>query len=136
MTFAVKCARQARTLVGDATELDAVLDQVTTAAAGSDHPHVVSIYPTEHDGDWPPTLQVGLGHPHRAAAHWISATNAGTGYDPAIPPWPQPISFDLGGVATELPPDDTRLTPDTARQAAREYVRTGAQPICLVWRDL
>ena len=133
MRYAVKWARQPRTLIEDAAELDAVLDQIT-AATGSDYPHLVSIYPAEYDGDWPPTLQVGVGHEHRSAVHWISATDAGTGYEPAVEPWPQPIVFDLGGVATELPPEDTRVTTGTARESAREYVRTGGRPTYPEWR--
>lgn len=129
----MKWARQPRTLVSTVDELDAALDQAVAAAAG-DYPHLVSIYPAEHDGDWPPTLQIGIGHPHRSAAHWISAVGAGTGYQPDIQPWRAPISFDLGGVATDLPPEDTLVTPDAAREAAREYVRTGRRPAGLAWR--
>jgi len=133
--YAIKWARQPHTLVKDVAELDTVLDQVTETAAATGHPHVVSIYPADHDGDWPSTLQLGVGHPERAAAHWISATEAGTGYEPHVPPWSAPIGFDLGGVATELPAEDTRLTPQVAREAAREYVRTGHRPTCVHWRS-
>ncbi|MFY1673863.1 Imm1 family immunity protein [Plantactinospora sp. WMMB334] len=122
-----------------ATELDAALDE----AAASGVPRVVGIYPPEHlagdaspwDEPQPPALQIGVGHPDRSFVLWLGP-EGGIGVEADAPSWPSgapDIAFDYGGDAVFAGPTRARVTPATARQAAREFVRTGQRPTCVQW---
>lgn len=97
-------------------ELRNLLDEIERNAT----PTVVTIYPEneEHDG-----LQIGVGHPDRAFVFRVTAHG---GYDtqPNLGEWPARITFDYNGEPTDYAPADTRMTPDAARRAAYDYVRT------------
>ncbi|MEV6596110.1 Imm1 family immunity protein [Actinoplanes sp. NPDC051346] len=43
------------------------------------------------------------------------------------------IEFDYGHVPTEETPETLRVSQKVAREAAREFVRTGQRPTCLSW---
>jgi hypothetical protein len=122
---------QFTTEVSTIEELDAVLDRVAAEAAAS--PQLLDIYPAGWSGLVPPGLQLGIGHPDRATVVYADADGSAYGFDPALPEWPEPISFDYGGQWTELDPKRTRVTPEAARQAAREYVEVGERPTSVEW---
>jgi hypothetical protein len=52
---------------------------------------------------------------------------------PDLPPWNEPIGFDVYGNWHEHKPEETRVTPGLALEAAREYLRTGQRPTCVEW---
>ncbi len=87
-----------------------------------------------HNSDASGSVMVGIGH-ERSFVDWLDNSGAReSGSDPDVPAWPEPIGFDLYGNWHEYEPDDTRVSSDTARQAAREYVATGARPPCVGWQ--
>jgi hypothetical protein len=111
-------------------ELDAALDRVH---AESEQPILVDIYPSDWTGLVPPGLQLGLGHPERALLVYADAEGSAYAIDPAIPDWPETITFEYGGQPTEVDPQRVRATPKAVRQAAREYIETGQRSTCLRW---
>jgi hypothetical protein len=117
--------------VSTVDELDAVLDRVVTEAGN--RPQLLDIYPSDWSGLVPPGLQLGLGHPERATMVYADSEGSTYALDPALPEWPESISFDYGGQWTELDPKRTRVTQSTARQATREFIETGQRPTCLEW---
>jgi hypothetical protein len=105
----------------------------------------VGIYPPEQLDDeaspWDavpsPALEIGVGHPERSFVVWLGP-GGGLGVEPAAPPWPEDapaIGFDYGGDAVFINADRGRVTPAAAREAAREFVRTGRRPTCIEWAD-
>jgi hypothetical protein len=139
VSYVVTWGRGNRRPVSTVPELDAALDE----AALPGIPRVVGIYPPEHldrdaspwDGPLPAALQIGVGHPDRAFARWL-APDGGIGVEAGTPPWPDSapdIAFDYAGDAVFAGPDRARVRPPAAREAAREFVRTGGRPTCLQW---
>lgn len=107
-------------------ELDQVLDAIAATRGDDGAPYVVTIA-ADHDVDAHQAIQLGVGHPDRAVL-MCYGDDGGYGFDPELPLWPEPIPFDYNGEATDYKPTRTRLTPETVRAAAREYVATGRQP--------
>ena len=139
MTHIVTWGRDHRRTVSNVHELDAVLDEI--ASTGT--PTSVGIYPPDElDKDaspWddPPTsaLEIGVGHRDRSFAIWLGP-DAAIATAPAAGPWPggaQDIAFDYGGDPVFAGPDRARITPSAARDAARQYVRTGTRPTSVEW---
>jgi len=139
LTYIVAWGRGNRRPSSTVAELDAALDE----AAASNVPQVVGIYPPEYlagdaspwDGPLPPALQIGVGHPDRSFVLWLGP-EGGVEVEAGAPPWPSgapDIAFGYGGDAVFAGPARARVTPATARQAAREFVRTGQRPTCVQW---
>lgn len=141
MSYVVTWGRGNRRPASTIAELDTALDE----AAASGVPRMVGIYPPEHlagdaspwDEPLPAALQVGVGHPDRSFVLWLGP-EGGIGVEADALPWPvgaADIAFDYGGDAVFAGPGRARVTPATARQAAREFVSTGQRPTCLQWAD-
>jgi hypothetical protein len=133
--YAAKWGREPRAEFQSVAELDALLDAIEPSPE-SGLPVNVSIYKLD-GSDFPPTLQIGLGHPERSYVAFIDVEDderSGWAFDRAVPPWREPIRFDLGGEPTDCPQERTRVTPDAARQAAREYVESGERPAGVEWQ--
>lgn len=143
MIYIVTWGRHQRRTVTDADDLDAVLDEI--AAAGV--PVAVAVSPDgdpdradspwDEPADTPPgvSLEIGIGHPERAFALW-SGPDAAIAVAPSAGPWPvgtPPIRFDQGGDVVFAGADRAPITPAAARDAAREFVRTGRRPACVGW---
>lgn len=139
MTYTVQWGRGGSRNLTTADELDTLLDEITS----SGRPQAVTIYPPGYHDDpdaspWDApaieALEIGIGHADRAYVRWL-ATGA-VGSEPGVPPWPEgasDIAFDYGGDPIFCGPERARTTPQAARAAAREYVRTGRRPTGLTW---
>jgi hypothetical protein len=127
--------------ISSAAELDTVLDEIDAAGL----PQLVGIYPPEYttadfdpwsDAARPPALQLGVGHPDRSFLLFIG-DGGGEAIEAGMPPWPDDaadIAFDYGGEPVFCGADRARVRPQTARQAAREFVATGQRPTCVTWQ--
>jgi Immunity protein Imm1 len=117
--------------VSIAAELDVVLDGVVVGPDGL--PYSVSIVAPD-GSDFPPMLEICVGHPERALLYHIGDDGSSAwGYQPDLPPGPA-FLFDYGGVATEAWPERTRVTPSAARSAARRFITSGGgRPDGLSW---
>jgi hypothetical protein len=126
----------ARTLT-TVQELDALLDQVQNLRSIDGLPFRISILADgEYDEGLPVGIQTSLGHPQRASLLYLGPDGSGTAYDPGLPAWQgAAIDFDFGGIPTEEDSDQLTLTPEQARQVAREYVQTGRRPQSVSWTD-
>jgi hypothetical protein len=113
---------------------DRVLDSITVEPGGL--PYSVAIIVPDEANPYPVTLEIGVGHLHRSFAfHVASRDQAAWGYAPSVPEG-DGMLVDYAGQATDLAPHQTRVTPDTARQAARQFVSTGGlRPTNLEWDD-
>ncbi|WP_326559689.1 Imm1 family immunity protein [Micromonospora sp. NBC_01796] len=112
------------TAVTDPRELEKVLHDIQEQR----EPVVVTIYadaPVDPD-DLPPGLQIGLGHAEHAFAVHITE-DGGYLADPQVSPPPRPISFDVAGVPTEVPPEHLTLRPDSAVSAALAFLASNGQ---------
>ncbi|ASW55762.1 Imm1 family immunity protein [Plantactinospora sp. KBS50] len=119
--------------VSTAQELDLVLDRVNAQAAAENLPYAVQIHQPGRHG----AIMIGIGHPERSFVDWLDRSQphgSGNRYatDPDLPPVSEAIAFDFYGDWTEMPPERTRISPERAREAAREYLHTGQQP-SLAW---
>ncbi len=134
MTLIVTWGGGQRRPVATVAELDAALDEATD----TDRPQVVGIYPPEHfntdaspwEEELPPALQIGVGHPQRSFVLWLGP-DGGVGVDPEAKPWPEGspgIEFDYAGSPIFCGPDRAAVTPQTAREAARQFLRTCEHP--------
>lgn len=110
-------------------ELDSVLDEIEATG----RPYLVDITPADDDHDVPYGLQIGVGPTPRSFAIYIGEPAGGIGYDLHLPAIDTSIVFDAGGEPTPYDPQRLRLTPDQARTAAREYVRTRQRPTYINW---
>ncbi|MGW0434503.1 Imm1 family immunity protein [Micromonospora sp. NPDC003197] len=115
--------------VSTVQELDLVLDRVNAQAAAENLPYAVQIHQPGRHG----AIMIGIGHPDRSFVDWLDRSQphgSGNRYaaDPDLPPASEAIAFDFYGDWTEMPPERTRISPERAREAAREYLRTGQQP--------
>jgi len=133
MKYAAKWGREPRVEFETADELDVLLDGIGPSSE-SGLPVNVSIYPLD-GSDFPPTLQIGVGHPARSYVAYLDVESdlSGWAHDANLNAWPDAIRFDLGGEPTDCPPERTRVTPDAARQAAREYIETRQRPTRVEW---
>jgi hypothetical protein len=132
MTYQVGWGRD----VGAATaatvaELNAILDGIQVAP--DEMPYGVSIVLPD-GSDFPVMLEICVGHPTRSFAYHVDADGTSAwGYQPEVPAGPE-FAFDYGGVATDAWSERTRLTPEAAREAAREFVAGGGRrPANLAW---
>ena len=125
--------RHGRRRVDTAADLDAALDAITASATRSDKRFAALILPDVDLDDLPPALHIGIGHPERSYAQWISRDGGGYAIEPDLSPWPDEITFDHGGQPCFMQPRETRLSPSAARAAAREYVATGQRPRGVEW---
>jgi hypothetical protein len=139
VTYVVTWSRDKRQPVASVAQLDAVLDEIASRSGR----YSVGIYrPEDLDNPVPPweepphgALELGVGDPDRSFVVFVGA-GGGVGTDPGMPPWPDgapDIAFDYGGDPVFCGPDRARVRPETARQAAREFVATGQRPTCLAW---
>ncbi len=124
---------QPRVPVANVEELDRVLDRLEHERGVDGASYLVEIA-DEDSGDGFITyhLQIGLGHPERASLHFIGEPAGGIGYEPGLAPWTGgTVTFDENGEPAEYGPDQMRVSPKVAREAAREWVRTGVRPSCV-----
>jgi hypothetical protein len=109
--------------VSNASELDRLLDTIEALRGDNGTPFAVTIT-ADNDPDAHKAIQLGAGHPHRAFL-LLYGEPGGYAYQTDLPPWPEPIGFDLNGEATDYKPARTRITPETMRAAVHEYITTG-----------
>jgi hypothetical protein len=118
--------------ISTVAELDAVLDQVAVHAATEKVPFAVQV----HDDAAPGSVMLGVGHPERSFVDWLVPDGLHQyAYEPKFAPGGEPIGFDVYGDWREHPPEKLRVHPGTAREAAREYVRTGRRPTGVEWAE-
>ena len=104
-------------------ELDRLLGLLATVRGRDGAPHAVDLLPAGAvDGG----LQLGVGHPARSFVRALDGTG-GYAVQPELEPWSEPIGFDCGREVVDFKPAWTRVTPATAVEAAREYVRSGGR---------
>jgi hypothetical protein len=116
-------------------ELDRLLDELDTERGVDGAPYIVEVA-DEASGDGFITyhLQLTVGHPDRAALFFVGEPAGGIGYQPELGPWTGgTVVFDYGGEPTEYGADRLRVTPVVAREAARQYLRTGRRPTRVEW---
>lgn len=137
MTFEVWAGGVMRRIVASGAEVDTVLADISVLRGDDDAPFMVTILPIVPGADIDEIsgLEVAVGHPERSVVHWTAVTGHGSGYgvEPGVPPWPEIIAFDYGNQISCYLPDQTRVTAQTGRLAARQYVTTGERPTCLQW---
>lgn len=121
--------RQPRVPASTIVELDEVLDRIAAAP----EPTAVDIIPADIPPGERRLLQIGLGHPQRSFVFYLGAPAGGYARESGVPEWDEEIVFDHGGEPTEYLPEWTRVTPMAAREAAREYLRTGTRLTLLGW---
>jgi len=115
-------------------ELDAVFDRVERERGDTGLPFKVDIGDGSGDEDVSYGLVVGLGHAKRSSLMWIGPPRGGMGVEVGVPAWDgEAIAFEYGGLPTEETAETLRVTPATAREAARQYVSTGERPTCVAW---
>jgi hypothetical protein len=116
--------------VSTVDDLDQVLDQVAAQAAAENLPYAVQVYHPDAQG----SIMIGIGHEERSFVDWLIPKGYRKyGRIDTVPAPDQPIAFDVYGDWHEHEPEQSRITPDTAREAVREFVRTGGQPTCVEW---
>lgn len=116
--------------VDTVADLGGVLDRVAIQAAAENVPFAVQVHDPAASG----SIMLGVGRPERSFVDWLVPDGRHEhGYQPDTTPPAEPIGFDVYGGWHEHPTHKLRVTPNTARQAAREYVRTGRRPTCLRW---
>jgi hypothetical protein len=111
----------------EAVETEADLDAVLDGIQNRGIPQMVDLFPADESDTpaWESTgLQIGLGHPSRAFVWFSDGTGADFGYEPELAPVAEEITFDYGGVPTGYDPTRTRVSPATARRAAREFLQS------------
>ncbi len=129
--------RQDARPVSSVADLDEVLDEAETLRGDGGAALVVTIIPVVVGAQFDelPGLEIGLGHPDRAFIFFGTAEGVGSGYgvESGVEEWPTVIGWDYSGSWTDYEPAKTRVTSATAREAARQYVRTGQRPTCVEW---
>jgi hypothetical protein len=138
MIYTVGQGRDYRQPVSTVEELDAVLDHLTEKARIEGRRYKVGVAKQGEHGKYHYVgFDIGIGHPDRSF-FWVYGTpdSAGYAYEPGLSEWPEEIVFDVGGQATWYQPQDTRVTPQTARRAAREFFTTVRLPTCVHWHDV
>jgi hypothetical protein len=120
--------------VSTVDELDAVLDRVAAQATAEDLPYAVQVHRPGRHG----AVMFGIGHSVRSFLDWLDrgqphGTADRYAVEPGVSAASEPVAFDFYGDWTEMPPERTRVTPLAARDAAREFVRTGGRPTCVEW---
>ncbi|HEV7965105.1 MAG TPA: Imm1 family immunity protein [Actinoplanes sp.] len=119
--------------ISTVAELEGLLSFLATIRGRDGAPHAVDLLPA---GATEGGLQLGIGHPRRAFAVWLGGDDTVSGrgsygIDDDLEAWPEPISFDCGVEVVDFKPAWTRVTPEQAMRAAREYMLTGTKPTCL-----
>jgi hypothetical protein len=136
-TYSVEWGGNEPAIIGAVEELDELLEELADSTGDEGAPYAVSIAAVTADEAehpfGPEGLQVGVGHPARAFVFWAGDDSSGYGHESGVASYSEGIGFDLGGQWTEYHPDETRVTAETAKAAAREYVTTGERPTCLEW---
>lgn len=113
-------------VIATVDELDEVLDRATAAAAADVLPYIVYIH-TEAgmDGDM---LGLGVGGE-------FSYLTFNDQYVPGDLDGGKPSRWYYDNQPTDLPPG-IGIPPNVARDAAREFIRTGRQPAGAAWADI
>ncbi len=121
--------------VATVEDLDEVLDRAERDRNPDGLPYKIDLVLDGSGGEFGESgLQLGLGHPQRAFLMWFGEPGGGLGHEAGLAPWTGGLlSFDYGGVPTEDGPERLGLSPAMARQAAREFLRTGQRPTCVRW---
>ena len=116
--------------VSTVAELDAVLDRVAAHAAAKGVPFAVQVDREDSAG----SVMIGVGHPQRSFIDWLmDEGHRSFGSEPDMPAAAASVVFDVYGEWHEHPPEQSRVSPAVALEAAREYVRTGERPTCINW---
>lgn len=120
--------------VDTVAELDTILDTISVTPQGD--PYNVSIVAQDvpSTSTIPPMVEICVGHPQRSYVYHVGAEgDSAWGYEPDLEPRAG-FHVNYAGVVSEAWPERVRVTPTTARQAAREFVTHHAQrPDCLLW---
>jgi len=124
VTYLVTWSPDGERDVADVEGLQAVLDEVTARRERL----VVGVY-QQRDGHWI-GMDFGVGHQQRSFV-FFNAREGGYGVETDLPEWDGDIVFDFGGQGTDYHPEETRVRPATAIQAARQFVETGQLPTCV-----
>ncbi|MFB6393540.1 Imm1 family immunity protein [Polymorphospora lycopeni] len=131
MTIQISWGRGAGSATVDSvTGLDTVLDSITPTGG---LPYCVSLIVPD-GSDFPPMLQICVGHPERSFAYHVAADgSSGWAHQPELDNGPA-FTFDYAGTPTDAWPERTRVTPAGARAAAREFLASGGgRPSNLAW---
>jgi len=126
---------QPRVAMQTVQELDLLLDLLERERGVDGAPFVVEIA-DEDSGDGFVTyhLQITVGYQGRAAVHYVGVPAGGVGVESGLAVWTGgEVTFDENGEPTTFGADQLRVTPEVARGAAREYVRTGLRPTNVWW---
>ena len=110
-------------------ELDELLDRIERDRGQGASPVVVTLYRPDEDSAG---LQIGIGHPYRGFALMIEH-GGGYAHQLDLPEFLGPVDFDYNGQLTSYRPDQLRITPAEARNAAGKYLSTGQRPTNLLW---
>jgi Immunity protein Imm1 len=122
--------RERRILISTVAELDAALDEAADQAVAEQLPYAVQV---DHPRA-PGCVTIGLGDEERAFVDWLTPEGRREyAFEPHIPVEAGGVAFDVNGEWYEHDPEELRVTPMTAREAARQYVRTGLRPTCVDW---
>lgn len=121
MTIRVRWGRHNDTTVEDAEALRYLLDVISAQRGEADTGYVVQV--TRGDGkDGVEWMNIGVGE-QRSFLFWT--VGGGWAGQPDIEPLTEDLWFDYGGVPTDYEPEQTRVLPEVAREAAVEYAATG-----------
>ncbi|MEV7232065.1 Imm1 family immunity protein [Polymorphospora sp. NPDC051019] len=84
--------------------------------------------------DFPPMLQICVGHPERSFAYHVAADgSSGWAHQPELDNGPA-FTFDYAGTPTDAWPERSRVTPASAQAAAHEFLASGGgRPSNLAW---
>lgn len=114
--------------------LRTVLDEITVQAVSDEIPYGVQIHRIDRHG----AIMIGVGHPERSFIDWLDRSRSdGTGnrfgFQADLTSVDEPIGFDVYGNWINVSPPRTRITPQTARTAAEQYLQTARRPTNVEW---
>lgn len=133
MSYRVGWGRRVGSAVIDsAEELDAVLDGINPGP--DDMPYCVSISVAEDNSTIPVMLQIGIGDPSHSFVFYVGKDDYAAWASLPDVDETTDLVIDYAGVATDMWPERTRVTPAAARRAAREFVTGGgSRPSGFEW---
>lgn len=135
MIFNAHYGRSPDVEIATVEELDAFLDKAT--ATGDQYGIQIALGSIADEAertfeDWRPVLQIGVGHPERSFLVWYGEP-FGWACEPDLLALAETLVFNCGGEAEERSPSATRVGAETAREAARQFIRTGTRPANVEW---
>lgn len=138
MIFTTSYERNDDIEIATVDELDAFLD--TVAATGQQYGiqiaqgTITQWEPANKNDarDELPILELGIGHPERSYLIYYGEP-FGWGINHDLPELAEHLAYNGGGESEERNPRRTRVSIDQAREAAREFIKTGQRPTNVDW---